>query len=951
MALSASLLLLQGSALLPAPPLTLAPPGSWPAPRGDGLHLGDVRAVLVVNRSSGGNDSVAAQIFWRRRDAHPYLKAVVVTDSSHRWMPSSATVSAGCGRVTFSPLSGRGVYYAYYLPHYQTGGGAALHFRWYDCKDHSRECVLEGRAAATAERACATVVPAEAAVCARLEGRTSSASADRVGFPSFTEMELQALPAELDAMVAAAGRGAAPLAFLTERSAAVRMFGEGQVPLRWARSGPVHELRATALAGEYYSFQVGLYAASGAASAIALDFSPLVPRGRGSPVAAAAFTCFNLGGVDHHGQRFTKDYALLPRHVGSLWVGLALPDSALAVGSYTANITLRASVGGVETATQLTLALEVALPRGGQPLAAGGASDIYTLRRLAWLDSSRGIDETVTSDFAPVRVARTAAGGLTLRLVNKELSIAPTGLLEQAVVHTAKVRRGRSTSRSTSVLHEAVAFEVVLAGGDVLPLAPSQPLTLVSASTAACTWEVTLRSKSTKGAGVVVSVRGTAEFDSYVEYNVTVALDGAAPPSARLRIEDVRLRVDAAGEYLLGFGAEGRALGKEDLAWRWRLDPTAQCCGDNMVWVGGVDAGTFVKLKGSGDSWNNPMYSQDYPVIPFIPPSWGGADAPSGAGESATGANVTTDATRRSARVVAFSGPRTLAPGGSVSFLFDVAVTPSKKFNHTRHFSGRYFQVGYNTAYLSPQQVAATNATVVTLHQGVPGLVNGSLVNPNINYPFVPQTVALLENYTSQAHALGLAVKFYYTIRELSNHAAELFALLSLQGEVLLDRDPYVEPQAGYCHDYDCHGGDVWLHEHVQANYSYCWQQQLSDGEWDAAICDTGTSRWFNYYVEGLHTSVSQAPHIDGIYYDGINFDRRSMRRVRKTLDAAAREAGSQRRPLVDIHTGEVRSSPSSLSYVSHFAYADRAWNGEGFDFSQPPAYWLVDISGLQHGV
>ena len=74
------------------------------------------------------------------------------------------------------------------------------------------------------------------------------------------------------------------------------------------------------------------------------------------------------------------------------------------------------------------------------------------------------------------------------------------------------------------------------------------------------------------------------------------------------------------------------------------------------------------------------------------------------------------------------------------------------------------------------------NATVVTLHQGIPGLVNGSMVNPYINYPFVPDTVALLENYTEQAHALGMGVKFYYTIRELSNHAAEIHALRSLQG-------------------------------------------------------------------------------------------------------------------------------------------------------------------------
>ena len=52
---------------------------------------------------------------------------------------------------------------------------------------------------------------------------------------------------------------------------------------------------------------------------------------------------------------------------------------------------------------------------------------------------------------------------------------------------------------------------------------------------------------------------------------------------------------------------------------------------------------------------------------------------------------------------------------------------------------------------MSPQRAAAMDASVVTLHQGIPGVVNGTLVNPYINYPFVPPTVGLIENYTAQA--------------------------------------------------------------------------------------------------------------------------------------------------------------------------------------------------------
>jgi hypothetical protein len=54
------------------------------------------------------------------------------------------------------------------------------------------------------------------------------------------------------------------------------------------------------------------------------------------------------------------------------------------------------------------------------------------------------------------------------------------------------------------------------------------------------------------------------------------------------------------------------------------------------------------------------------------------------------------------------------------------------------------------------------------------------LLNPYINWPFEPQSVRLMSDWASEAKALGLRTKFYYTVRELSNHAAELWALRSL---------------------------------------------------------------------------------------------------------------------------------------------------------------------------
>lgn len=55
-----------------------------------------------------------------------------------------------------------------------------------------------------------------------------------------------------------------------------------------------------------------------------------------------------------------------------------------------------------------------------------------------------------------------------------------------------------------------------------------------------------------------------------------------------------------------------------------------------------------------------------------------------------------------------------------------------------------------------------------------------------------------------------------------------------------------------------------YLHQHLIDDYISCWQQGLANGETDASVCDIGTSRWFNYYLEGAFWSISQDPHMYG---------------------------------------------------------------------------------------
>jgi hypothetical protein len=275
-----------------------------------------------------------------------------------------------------------------------------------------------------------------------------------------------------------------------------------------------------------------------------------------------------------------------------------------------------------------------------------------------------------------------------------------------------------------------------------------------------------------------------------------------------------------------------------------------------------------------------------------------------------------------------YSGERVLELAEELNFNFGLLVTPEKPLN-PNHWTQRYYQQAYPEPGAVPvETLVRSGASIVNIHQG-------NELNPYINYPFL--TVDKLAAYVNEVHSAGLKAKIYYTVRELSNRVAEMWALRSLGDEVFLDGPG---------------GGGAWLREHLVSNYSPGWHQSLPDGEVDEAILDTGgpgLSRWDNYYVEGLAYLLRKAS-IDGLYLDGIGYGRVVMKRVRKVLDR--NRPGS----LIDFHSGnaftfhDLRISPAN-QYMELFPYIDSLWFGEGYDYNSSPDYWLVEISGLPFGL
>ena len=893
------------------PLLPIEAADTWPAKAGS-LYYGDVRAAVTLTPPASGTTSTQVQIWWRRADSTPEKKELIVTNAAGKHMTlSDTTVEGSCGVTTIQHSSTDGsAFFVYYLAHYQSGGNANTHFHWYNCTDQAdHDCVLSGEPLAV----CGTVLPG-AGFVTKLENRPPPQAADHTPsgepFHGFTAMEMVATAEEVAAVVA---QNPSFAVFMENREHTARLFDA--LPAQWARSNngaSVTSLHASAQPGEYFTYQIGVYGVSGTTTIKEVIFSDLIaPAGR---LPSSAATCFNMGGLDMHGIPFTRNTSIAVGKVGVLWMGIDFPMDT-PVGIYAGSVKFSLEGGSVVGPYNVTLNVS------GEALQDHGDADVYKFRRLRWLNSDLGINSNVSAQYTPIKLRESPTPSpLEASLVNKRVTIGSHGFPTNVVVNTTKTVKGTPTPIQTSPLLGETP--VMMTAYDVNGKAVVTKVTDFE-RTSHLDSEVTWRSVHA-GAGLQVVVVGRLAYDSNLEMNVTFTTTEA--------LSDITLEVvPNAPKFMVGMGTSGAEF--KPIEWRWSAD-----IGNNMFWCGQPDSGVLLKLKGPGDAWNNPLYSKDYSTIPFIPESWGGVGAVSGKhGVSITPTSITTT-----------SGPRTA--GSTTNFLFDLILTPAKPLDMAKHWGVRNFQVGYGTPYYSPEAVHAKGASVVTLHQGIPGVVNGTMVNPYINYPFVPDTVVLLENYTTLSHAEGMRVKFYYTIRELSNHAVELYALKALDGEILLDESPYVVPQEGYCHDWDCHGGAAYLHEHLREQYVACWQQTLSNGEIDAAVCDIGTSRWFNYYVEGLHWSVSQAPHMDGIYFDGINFDFSSMRRLRKVLESAA--SARKDAPLIDIHTGTNGAiAPAGPLYAAHFAHADSAWNGEGFDWSGDENYWLVEVSAFIYGL
>jgi len=835
--------------------------GNWDADR-----WGNHRVVVDVPSPA---DAVWVHIPWRRRDLHPEKKHLAVVDAvgdEEIFNVYRVDIHREYGDLIFQPRTAPGTYYIYYLPYEMSGRKNYPTVVYPEPVSRADPDWLERNALGGGR---AGKIDRNDWPQAGVEEIQSIDA-----FNSFAPMEIIATREEVRSLLKD-HQDPEYLLFPEDRRYPIRMTAD--LPLRWIENSVSSEFHGTARQGEFYAFQIGLFAAGRAVEDLSVEFTALENEA-GIGIPASELRCFNTGGVDWTGRAFSKKVPVEKGKVQALWCGVQVPENA-APGGYDGTVTVRPL--GLKSRSFI-LRLKVA----GPAISAAGDDEPWRHSRLRWLDSMIAFDDSLVAPFTPVETREREVSCL-----GRSVSLDDTGF-------PSRIRSRFSPEMTTlgSQAREVLAapIRLVVDGEDTAPQEwEGNGVRFAKREKGVAVWE----SESTAGP-LRMMCRARMEFDGFVGFRITLTT------AKETAVEDIRLEVPLrrdVARYMMGLGRKG---GVRPKSYRWRWDPNNN---QDSVWIGDVNAGLQCAWK--DENYARPLNTNFYLSKPLnMPPSWY---------NEGRGVVRCEEKGTDVFQITAASGARRILPGEELHFNFELLLTPFKLLDTRGQWSTRYFH-----RFQPVGDIAARGANTVNVH-------HATEINPFINYPFLRP--AEMKEYVDEAHARDMKVKIYYTVRELSNRAPELFALRSLGDEIL---------------SYGPGGGFSWLQEHLGGDYIAAWFVPPLK---DAAVINSGVSRWHNYYLEGLNWLVKNVG-VDGLYIDDVAFDRTTMKRVRRILD--------RNRPgaLIDLHSANqfnVRDgfANSANLYLEHFPYLNRLWFGEYFDYDAPPDFWMVEVSGIPFGL
>lgn len=837
------------------PGLDLYGTGDWNAD-----SLGNHRVVLRVEKSA---DVVLAHIPWRRRDLNPEKKGILIVDAKSGQIVNNVFPSAinrEFGDILFQPVTIPGEYYVYYIKYFVKGRS-----NYPTIKYPPFISKAEGSWLIKAKSSAENLAKLPKAEVVQFQ------SIDQ--FNSFYPMEIIATHEEVDEIIRK-NKGTSYLLFPERRENSIRMTSD--IPFKWINDGITNSFSAKALKGEYFTFQVGVFAAQSTIDDIEVEFSGLNKQGK-KGIDPGAFTSFNTGGIDWEGKQFKKECRVDKGKVQALWIGVQVPEN-IDAGVYEG--TLKVKPFNMKP-TDIRVKLEVL----NEKIVNSGDNDPAGLSRLRWLNSTIGADDDIVAPYSPLIVT-----GNKVKCLGREVTFGQTGFPE-----SIKSYFSESVTKIQDSGKEILAGPVrlIIETPEKNETHKNGVFKLIKQGAGTAAWNI-----ENEISGFKINGKVQMEFDGNIDYQIILTA------TRDISVQDIRLEIPLqadAARYMMGLGEKG-GYRPDQVDWKWAVEKN-----QDGPWVGDVNGGIQVRFR--DDHYSRPLNTNFYLQKPlYMPDSWSNGNK-GGIRISSPG--------NKSVLINSYSGPRLVKKGEQLHYYFNILITPFHTIDTKEHWRNRYFH-----KFMPVDSVIAYGANTINVH-------HANEINPFINYPFLRPDK--MKAYIDEAHLKGLKVKIYYTVRELSNKAPELFMLRSLGEEVL---------------SYGKGGGFSWLQEHLDSNYIAAWfVPELKD----AAVINRGISRWHNYYIEGLQWLVKNVG-IDGLYIDDLAFDRTSMMRIRKVLERSNPGA------LIDLHSANQFNprdgfANSANLYLENFPYIDRLWFGEYFNYDFPPEFWLIETSGIPYGL
>ena len=688
------------------------------------------------------------------------------------------------------------------------------------------------------------------------------------------------------------------LTFPETRDNSIRML-DG-IPTTWLKRDEkdMTSFSATAQPGEFFVFQVGVYASSSPLQHLSVQFPGLQSAGAAAITNA---TCFNTEGTDYDGKAMKITLDVEKGRVQPLWFGVQIPPSAK--GNYKGTVMIK-------PAGKIAANISISIHVSGEPLENNGYNVPSKMARLNWLNSTIDTDNEITKGFEPLNRKDNV-----ISIIGRKIEIGKNGLPSSLTTYFDNNNLALKQT-GEAILARPLSLTIAQLNDKALPFTQG-PVTFKDHFPGSTEWTVELKNPS-----VSVLITAHAEYDGFIQYKMAIT------PLATLAVKDIRLEVPLQKEkskYMMGLDREG---GFRPDSWDWKWDVVNK--NQDEVWLGGVNGGLKVKLKGA--NYKRQLINIYYSFGPLHEPeSWGNGQK----GGIKIGQN------NGATLLNAYSGSRTLLKGQTYHYDFDLLITPFKLIDRNIQYGDRYFHSDIDTSSHFVQTALDHGANIINIH-------HKKDIYPFIDYPYHEDNIGDLENFITDAHKHDLKVKLYYTTRELTVNAPEIWAMRSLNNEIIFP-GPGNETRTIINPD----GPHPWLAENFREKFIPGWKCTFIKGKYagrqDIAVLTTPDSRLNNYYLEGLNWLCDYAK-IDGIYIDDLALDRETLKRARKILDR--KRPGSK----IDMHTwnhyNKFGKYASSLNlYTDLLPFIDQLWIGEARNYNLSPDYWLVEVSGVPFGL